>query len=277
MSLLGDYFRATIKLIGFSILIATYFVICLLLYPFYVIFPERLRPFLIKVVSFYCRFGLVLFGVEVEIDPCFKKDKNYLIVANHLSYLDVIILGAFYPSSFVTSVEIQKTFFLGQICQLGGCLFVERRSRKHLSKEVAQLTAALKSGINVCVFPEGTSTNGESVLRFRRPLFQAAIDSGVAVLPIAISYQAIEGIRVNTHNRDQLFWYGDMTFFSHFWSFLKMSQVEVNLVETSPLLVDQTDISGVDDLAQNAHLSVSQHYQAPIHGRESDYSISYTY
>jgi 1-acyl-sn-glycerol-3-phosphate acyltransferase len=83
---------------------------------------------------------------------------------------------------------MKNTFFLGQICKFASCLFVERRSRGNLDQEIKEITDALNYGHNVLIFPEGTSTNGDEVLRFKRPLFNAAIFSSKKVLPATLNY-----------------------------------------------------------------------------------------
>jgi len=89
--------------------------------------------------------------------------------------------------------------------------------------------------LKVTVFPEATSTNGESVLRFRRPLYQAAVQSGCPIQPICINYRAINGFPVRKENRDDVCWYGSMDFFSHFINLLTVKCVEVDIHFLEPI------------------------------------------
>lgn len=211
-----SFLRLLIKTIIFTTAILIYFVISSLILTLAGFNFKRARPLLVKIVSIYSTIGLILFGVKLRknILP-FNANDNFLIVSNHLSYLDIMIISSHFPTCFVTSTEMKETPFLGQLCLLGGCLFVERRRRSGIAGEVAQITDALKNGLNVVVFPEAKSSNGEDVLKFRTPLFQAAINSGLNVLPLCINYRTLDGKKITLKNRDKVFWYGDMSFFGH--------------------------------------------------------------
>lgn len=179
--------------------------------------PIRRRRHLTKVVSVACKVGLTILGVEVQTKGQKNKKTNHLIVANHLSYLDILVHSSQSPSCFVTSMEIKETPVLGQICSLAACLFVERRNKENLRKEISELTESLEAGIDVTIFPEATSTNGEQLLRFRRPLFAAAIFADKPVQPICLNYFTPDMNRLTLKNRDDVCWYGDMDFVPHLW------------------------------------------------------------
>lgn len=194
-------------------------------------------------------------GEEVELENLEKT----LVVSNHLSYLDVIAMAAYFPACFVTSVEMKNTFFLGQICEAGGCLYVERRNKKNIINEIQDITNALEAKLNVIIYPEATSTNGEEVLRFKRPLFRAAIDSGAKILPVTLNYKWISFEKLDRTNRDTVCWYGDMEFFPHFWNLLKEEsiQLEVNLAKS--YIVNEEDSPA--DLALMSHGVVNSYYR----------------
>ncbi len=176
---------------------------------------------------------MYLLSFQIKTSAHLKKDlkKNALLVANHLSYTDIMVLASQTPTCFVTSVEMKQTVGLGWIVQLAGCLFVERRDKKNIHNEVKEITMALQSGFNVVIFPEATSTNGEELLRFRSPLFQAAIDAGVDVKTLAINYQKVDGHRISIANRDLVAWYGDMTFMAHILPLCACRTIHVTISE----------------------------------------------
>jgi 1-acyl-sn-glycerol-3-phosphate acyltransferase len=217
---------------------------------------------LAKLVSLHARFCLFFMGINVQFSKDIDETDNYLIIANHLSYIDVLILAGKMPMNFVTSVEIKQTKFLGQIALLAGCLFVERRNRQNLSSEIGELTNVLKGGSSVVVFPEATSTDGSSVLRFRRPLFQAAIDSGVRVLPLCLNYQSVSGESVSIKNRDKIFWYGDMSFGPHLLNLFKEKSIVVQ-VDVLPIIETQ-EASEMTALAEISHQAVASAFR-PIY------------
>lgn len=217
-----------------------------------------------RMIGRYSAMGLWVLGVEV-ICRGQPTGGGSLYVGNHLSYLDVLIISAESPTVFVTSEEIRETPGLGFLCELGGCLFVERRSRARLTAEVGEITQALGCGVNVTVFPEATSTSGESVLRFRRPLFQSAVDSQRQVVPFCLNYESIDGARTNISTRDTVCWYGDMEFLAHLWALTAHRRIRVRL---DWLDVIQPGLQSTPEiLAEASHRQVAncfQPFQRPL-------------
>lgn len=192
-------------------------------------------------------------------------NRNYLIVSNHLSYLDILIIAAKIPTAFVTSTDIKNTPFLGQIVTLAGCLFVNRKNKENIKNEIKELREALNYGINVVVFPEATSTNGDEVLRFRHPLFEASIATSSPILPLTINYKRISKVPVNLNNRDIVCWYGDMGFFSHFLKVLEQKEilVELNISEPfTPSLINSIEA------ALKSHQIVSNNFKSLNQNKE---------
>jgi 1-acyl-sn-glycerol-3-phosphate acyltransferase len=222
----------------------------------------RAIRYLSHIVQITAKVGLWIFGVKPNIKNIEKLkqfERGTLIVSNHLSYTDIFILAAYFPSCFVTSIEMKKTPLLGNICDAAGCLYVERRSRNNLSSEILDITMALKSGINVVIFPEATSTNGDEVKRFKRPLFKSAIDAGRNILPLTINYDSLDDHDVNLENRDNVFWYGDMGFGGHFWSLLKLKEINVTVTLGDIIVPEREDCES--SLANKSHGVVSNLYE----------------
>lgn len=252
--------RALIRALAFGLTALTYFIVTPLLYPYFLINPMGARRIIRKIVSKFANFTRWFMGIRVNriIDEDISGDEAYLIVSNHLSYTDMLAITSYYPCCFVTSVEMKNIPFLGQICILAGCVFVERRNKKNLGAEVQEITDALKSGLSVVIFPEATSTNGEEVIRFRRPLFRSALDSKVNVKPLTINYRTIEGEPVSLKNRDSVFWYGDMTFADHLWGVFKSKYIEVDLSVGKSIETNGFEEPGL--LAEKSHDVVSGRY-----------------
>lgn len=213
--------RATIRITLFVIFILSYLIIAALGMIFLHFFRRQRHFFLAKNVSFFCWLGTKIFNIKIMIDnhDHVDLDRDYLLVGNHLSYVDIIALSSIKPTLFVTSKEMQKTPGLGFLCEMAGCVFVDRRNKQNLRKEIQEIIDALNEDSPVTFFPEATSTNGESLLRFRLPLFEAAIASKRAVLPFCLNYLSLDGKPISKENRDEIFWYGDMSFGGHFWNF----------------------------------------------------------
>ena len=231
-----------IKLIVFIIIILTYILVTIPFYPFFKVFPERVNLILQILIQKTAQSFTKIFSLRVTInDPqnFLKKPRNYLIVSNHLSYIDVIVFLSYFKSRFVTSKEIRNTFFLGQICELAGCLFIDRKNRRNIAQEIKTIAKNLSYGHNVTIFPEATSTDGATVYPFKKPFFKAATLSNCYVLPITINYESINNQTINNQNKNSIFWYGNMAFFPHLWNLLGYKTVSINLTVSQPLLPSQ--------------------------------------
>lgn len=265
--------RASFKMILFVLAVSAYLLSALIFYPLTWLSPFKARRILISIISFFSRLGLMFMGVKVVQNGQINAAHNSFIVCNHLGYLDVLVMASKLKACFVTSLEMRQTPFLGQLCEMGGCLYVDRRSRENLSKEIGMLTDAMKAGLNVCVFPEGTSTNGSEVLRFKRPLFQSALDAQVPVSVMVLNYQTVDGSAVSALNRDSLFWYADMSFLPHLWEFFKLERVVVEL----SFVTELAPTGDFTDLSIRAHELVKHNFKVindgPSPGRPMEASL----
>jgi 1-acyl-sn-glycerol-3-phosphate acyltransferase len=134
----------------------------------------------------WSRGFLRIAGVRVEhsgVPPA-----SGLVVMNHISWLDIIVLNSVAPSRFVSKSEVARWPLVGYLCTKSGTLYIDR-SRKTAARRTNQLiTDALVSGERVAVFPEGTTTVGDKLLHFHAALLQPAIASEGRVTPIALRY-----------------------------------------------------------------------------------------
>jgi lyso-ornithine lipid O-acyltransferase len=132
-----------------------------------------------------------------------------LVVSNHLSYLDILVYSAARPFLFVAKSEVRRWPLLGTMARLGGTIFVDRGSTLQAAEASRQIEQGLRDGIPVLLFPEGTSSDGSSVLAFRSPLFDPAIRAGACVTAAAIRYYADDAAE------EQVAYWGEMVFVPH--------------------------------------------------------------
>ncbi len=182
-------------------------------------------------VSFFCRLTLRLIGVKVNTNslPAVSDRRGSLIVANHISYIDALVLNGFYRAKFVTSEEIGSAAGLGILTRSGGCTFVERRQKMRLRRDVAEISGYLANGRTVVFFPEGTTGPGRPMHPFKSSLFEAAMRTGASIFVFSIAYPLIDGKVSNAPANNKVAWYGDMTFFPHMWNVLKMKSTVCDL------------------------------------------------
>lgn len=189
-----------------------------------------------RITSFASILALKILGIKVSVVnlPVNKKELDKVfVISNHLSYLDILVYSSVFRSLYITSVEVQNMFFLGLMSRLGGSFFVERRSKTKLLQEIDRIADIIKKGFTVTLFPEGTSSNGDSVLPFKGALFSAAEKAKVPIQPVCIQYQTINGQPLSPSNRDLAYYYGDIEFFPHLIKlfFVKQITVKVEFLE----------------------------------------------
>lgn len=133
------------------------------------------------------------FGVRVRIQTSGGADRlpggGVLVVANHISWLDIPLVAAVRPARMLAKSEVASWPVLGPLVSRGGTLFIERDRLRALPGVVARIASVLREGTPVVVFPEGSTWCGRRQGRFRPAVFQAALDAGAAVQPVLIRYR----------------------------------------------------------------------------------------
>jgi len=213
-------------------------------------------------VSFFCRRFLPVLGVRIGVEGWDRLRDGHagrLIVANHLSYVDILILASLSQFVFVTSVELGNTPVLGLLSRLGGSIFVERRNPASLKEEIALISRVISEGFSVVLFPEGTTSNGESVRIFKKSLFDAAIQAESEVLPVCLRYRKIDGCAITNGNRDSLFYYGGVTFFQHALRLLALRTIDVDIVPLDAIPADPR--RSRKELAALCHRAIDAAYE----------------
>jgi 1-acyl-sn-glycerol-3-phosphate acyltransferase len=142
-----------------------------------------------------------------------------LIVANHVSWLDIPVLGSIEPMMFLAKKEIGASALGGRLARLQGVIFIDRRRLRGIPEVNAQIVEAMNSGNPVVLFAEATTGDGNRLLRFRSSHFEAArraalsARGGDAVIqPVFLDYSRMAGMPLGRRERPLVAWYGDMTF-----------------------------------------------------------------
>ena len=135
---------------------------------------------------------LTILAIELEALPT-DAPPGSLIVANHISWLDIFAINALRPASFVAKTEIRQWPFIGWLAARHDTVFLRRGSRGHARMVNAEIDALLNEGRDAAIFPEGTTTDGTTLLGFHAALLQPAIETGRPILPLALSYHDANG------------------------------------------------------------------------------------
>ena len=258
-----NFIRYTIKILVFFLLVVTFLLISFIADLVVRDRKKKLMTFS-KIASFYGKAGLIVLGIKVRLKnlkPYVNAEQNYMIVSNHLSYMDIFIIYSVLPSVFIANTELEDEFPLGAVTKYGGGIFVERRNRARLLDDMQNISSVLDMGLNIVIFPEGTTSDGSGVSAFKAPFLKSAINTGTPVLPICINYKSINDENVETSNKDLLFYYGETTFFEHFFRLLKIRQIEVDLealdvIEVNPKMTRKELSQEVYGRIRSAYINI---------------------
>jgi lyso-ornithine lipid O-acyltransferase len=214
----------------------------------------------------YSRFLCKLFGLNIIVIGKPMQDRGVLMVANHTSYLDIIVLGGMARVSFVAKSEVSTWPFFGLMARLYETVFVERSRRSQAGVARDQLRERLQVGDALVLFPEGTSNDGNRVLPFKSALMgavEAEIGTDakgqvqhVPVQPVSISYVGFHGMPMGRENRPLFAWYGDMELVPHLWEAVTAGPIDVVIEFHPPMSID--DMGGRKPLAARAEAIIRQ-------------------
>lgn len=223
--------------------------------------PKMARVF----PMYYHRLVCRILGMRVEVTGLPPLKGPLLIVSNHVSWLDIVVLSAMAPVSFVAKKEVASWPFFGTLARLQRTVFVDR-GRRHATGEARDdLRERLKSGDILVLFPEGTSSDGRRVLPFKSSFFGAAEVDGVLVQPVSIAYRSHRNLPMNRRLMPSYAWYGDMELPPHLVEALETGPVEVAVICHHPL-----SLSGELNrkaLARHAETEVRKGVSLALHGQ----------
>jgi 1-acyl-sn-glycerol-3-phosphate acyltransferase len=197
-----------------------------------------------------------LSGTEVVVTGKPILDRPVLMLSNHVSYLDIVVLASILPCSFVAKAEVASWPGFGWLAKQQRTIFVERDPRR-AKGQLEEMKARLQDGACLVLFPEGTSSDGSRVLPFKSSLLQAAeielAGAGtVEVQTVSIAYTRLDGMPMGRALRPFYAWYGDMELAPHLIDLLGLGSVSVDLVFHEP-----TRLSHVGDRKSLARLARS--------------------
>ncbi|AOT62345.1 MULTISPECIES: lysophospholipid acyltransferase family protein [Streptomyces] len=144
-----------------------------------------------RLTRLWCRAVVRAFGVRVRVTGAPPPPGPLLVVANHVSWLDIPLVAAVLPGRMVAKREVRHWPLLGPLAALGGTLFLDRDRLRALPGAVRDLARTLAAGHRVVVFPEGSTWCGRAQGAFRPAAFQAALDAGAPVQPVRITYRPV--------------------------------------------------------------------------------------
>jgi 1-acyl-sn-glycerol-3-phosphate acyltransferase len=214
----------------------------------------------------YAKLTLSVLNIKIQVFGSYKScEKNrgvrrVIVVANHLSWLDPLVLMSLVPCRFVTSSDVKRHPFLGPVSFLAGCFFV---TRNFLSVGQELESMQKHPGERLAFFPEATSGDGRGVKPFKSSLYQLGMDAKtslkpVVFLPVCLRYVSVSGHPFGDANRDIVCWYGDMGFFRSLIRLMSQKEIRVEVEFANPVVADT--FASRKDLCQNTESVIRELY-----------------
>lgn len=222
--LLGSPARAIVRILAYALL-------TLPLLPVQALgLVLGLRPLTRWLPVYYHRAVCAILSLRVEKRGRMSTRVPTLFVVNHVSYLDIEVLGSVIPGSFVAKQEVASWPFFSILAKLQRSVFIDR-SIAATRDSHDDMLVRLNGGDNLILFPEGTSGDGTRVLPFRSALFAVAQlefeGKPIVVQPVSLAYVRLDGIPLGRNWRPLYTWFGDMDMAGHLWEMTGLGEVDV--------------------------------------------------
>ncbi len=218
------FFRATTKLLSF--LIATLFVYTLIMLCFFGailgINYEKIRGYLLR---FWGKICCKIIGIELQVINVPPKPP-FLLVSNHLSYIDVFVLFSQLRCLFVAKSDVKSWPLMGFIIRTCGILFIDRNRKRDVTRVNELISKNINQNQGIILFPEGTTSPGMDILPFRTSLLQYPAEKNFPVSYVSISYETSDE---EIPAYQSVCWWDETPFFVHFFELLKMKEIHAKL------------------------------------------------
>lgn len=210
--------------------LSLYALVTLALTPIQILVLLIARRYWWAVPFTYHKLCCRIMGLKVRVVGTPAAARPVLFVSNHVSYLDIPVLGSVIPVSFVAKAEVAQWPGYGWLAKLQRTVFVDRRRNTTLQQRDS-IHARLAAGDALVLFPEGTSNDGNRILPFRSALLSvaeaASPEQPLAIQPVSIAYTSVNGVPLGWGLRPLVAWYGGMELGGHLWRFSRLGMVEV--------------------------------------------------
>ncbi len=254
------------------LVLAAFFAFTFPLMPLQLLFLATGSRFARTFPHWYHRQVCRIIGVRLNIEGGVARDHGVLLISNHVSWLDITVLSAVAPVSFVAKREVASWTFVSVLAKLQRSVFVDRTRRTEVTVKAEEILSRLQAGDHVVLFAEGTSSDGNSVVPFKTPLFAAAKPAGrealgadICAQTLALTYTKVHGLPLCRRGRPLVAWYGDMDLASHAWRLLGLGPLDARIRIGPPVPLD--DFADRKALARYAEALVRKDVSELLRGR----------
>ena len=213
-----------------SVLMALHLILALVICVTMIILPKNINHLLIQ---YWAKRLLRILKIKItltgEVLKFLGKD-SYLVVSNHISWLDIPVIFSLKPITFVSASDVKTWPIIGMLARISGAIFIDRNHKSNLPEVIQAMNFHFKNKKqSVCIFPEGITSNGYQVLPFKSNLFQSALESNKLLLPLSIKYKE------NNVLTNRTSFHGSTTLLQSFKRIAKSNQIEVVVDIGSPV------------------------------------------
>lgn len=189
-----------------------------------------------KIPMYWHRFILHLIGVRVRVHGIASNTRPLMLVANHISWSDILILGSITPLCFIAKDEVKKWPGINYLSRLQRTVFINRDRRSDVANQADSIATRLVEGDVMVLFAEGTTGDGNKLLPYKSALFgapqsaltQDGIDE-IVIQPVALAYNNLHGMPLGRFHQTTAAWHGDVSLTSHFINFIKSGAFDVDV------------------------------------------------
>ena len=221
-----------------------------------------------KIIQIFHKLLLWLININVEVVG--KSNLNNvpkLYVSNHLSYLDIPVLGSTLNGRFIAKNEISNWPIFGYLSKVGNTIFINRNLR-FLKKNKSIIYDFISKGDSIILFPEGTTSDGMRVLKFKSSLLTSLEQKNILIQPIVIKYESINGIPLTRWLKPIIVWYGDMELKPHLINILKLFSIKAKIIVLPPL--NGRDFTNRKDMTSALHHVIDSSYSNELNNSLSN-------
>jgi len=182
---------------------------------------------------------LKLLNVKVILHGTLRTNKPGLLISNHASWIDISILSSLTNICFIAKSEVSGWPIVGFLARLQDTVFIERKINRVI-KQKKEILNFLSRGKKLVLFPEGTSSDGNRVLRFKSSLFSIGETEegklgGYEFQAVTICYSGLNGLPMSRSQRPNVAWWGNMNLFNHLWNLFSLNAIKVTVTAHEPI------------------------------------------
>lgn len=219
------------------------------------------------VPKIFNRLTLFIFCIKVTMKGAPPERKNVIFVGNHLSYIDIPVLGGYLLANFIAKADVRNWPIFGTLASISRTIYIER-DRNAAVKCIQDIEKSLSESRSLILFPEGTSTQGIEVFPFKSSIFELFLNKKLKqkliIQPFTLAITEIDQRPILSATDNDIYaWHSDMTLPPHLWSLAKSKGVEIELTLHAPRVAKDYDNRKIFASTCHEDVAISLHKSLP--------------